>query len=844
MRTLFIFFLLIVFIGCKSDENIKKKFLKKVDVELSKNLVFQYPADSTVFPPEFPPPTIMWKDLNKKSKRWLISIQIKQNENLHSEILNTNSWKPGIDLWEKIKINSKSRSAEITVIGINPDKNDEILSHGKINITTSQDSVGAPIFFRAVPLPFSFATSHLDSIKYMLGDISSTEKPKVLLENLPVCGNCHSFSPDGKKFAMDVDAFGDKGSYLISDVEKEVKMTPEKFISWSDFQKKSTMALLSQISPNGKYVLSTLDDNEIFESRDELEYSQLFFPIKGILTTYDINNKRYSALTGADDTTYVHSNSSWTPDSKHVYFARARAVQRKASGMTYGTGISDLNKFQALRDSFLCGDKEFKFNLMKIPFNNGKGGQPVAIKGASKNNKSNYFPKVSPDGKWLVFCKANNYMLLQPDSKLYIMPTDGSAKPRLMNCNTDNMNSWHSWSPNGKWLVFSSKAMGAYTQLFLTHIDEEGNDSPPVWLEYLNVDKRAANIPEFVNTQYSQFDKIIDKFSDVADYNVRGTSKAQFGDFKGAIVDFNKALQVNKNDHQAFANRGKAKDELGDLKEALKDLTKAISLNPEVHDYYIHRGNTKVKMNNLRGAIEDCNKAIKLRPNDATLYAHRAGIYQIAGNYKDALNDLTTAIGIKPDYPLFYVNKSKILVQINQVEQAVLEINRALNIEPENVRYLCLRGSYFSRIKKIQKANSDFVRAIEINPGYHETYNQLAQLNQQQNNLPESINYYTQAINFCDKKNKRELATLYNNRGVLYGQQNLFDLALNDFTSAISYRNKFVDAYSNRAFAYFNLGQYNHANFDCRHALEMNPNFRKALLIQDMLKNKASMNSN
>jgi Tol biopolymer transport system component len=89
---------------------------------------------------------------------------------------------------------------------------------------------------------------------------------------------------------------------------------------------------------------------------------------------------------------------------------------------------------------------------------------------------SNYFPKHSPDGKWIVFCKAKTYMLLQPDSDLYIIPAAGGVARRLR-YNTARMNSWHSWSSNSRWLVFSSKVNTAYTQLFLTHIDEDGNDA-------------------------------------------------------------------------------------------------------------------------------------------------------------------------------------------------------------------------------------------------------------------------------------------------------------------------------------------------------------------------------
>ena len=68
-----------------------------------------------------------------------------------------------------------------------------------------------------------------------------------------------------------------------------------------------------------------------------------------------------------------------------------------------------------------------------------------------------------------------------------------------MRCNTPLMNSWHSFSPNGRWLVFSSKSRSPYTQMFLTHIDENGNDSPAILIENSTDANRAVNIPEFVN---------------------------------------------------------------------------------------------------------------------------------------------------------------------------------------------------------------------------------------------------------------------------------------------------------------------------------------------------------
>jgi Tol biopolymer transport system component len=120
---------------------------------------------------------------------------------------------------------------------------------------------------------------------------------------------------------------------------------------------------------------------------------------------------------------------------------------------------------------------------------------------------SNNFPKVSPDGKWIVFVQCKNGQLMRPDSQLYILPFAGGT-PRRMRANTSLMNSWHSFSPNGRWLVFSSKARSPYTQMYLTHIDANGNDSPAILIDNATAANRAVNIPEFANIAGNEIEDI------------------------------------------------------------------------------------------------------------------------------------------------------------------------------------------------------------------------------------------------------------------------------------------------------------------------------------------------
>ena len=95
-----------------------------------------------------------------------------------------------------------------------------------------------------------------------------------------------------------------------------------------------------------------------------------------------------------------------------------------------------------------------------------------------------------------------------------------------MTANTRLMNSWHSFSPSGRWLVFSSKARSPYTQMYLTHIDENGNDSPPTLIDNATAANRAVNIPEFVNIPPDAIEDITVNVADQATREANAKDKA------------------------------------------------------------------------------------------------------------------------------------------------------------------------------------------------------------------------------------------------------------------------------------------------------------------------------
>ncbi len=684
-------------------------------------IAIDYPQEGTIFPPEFPAPEFLWNDTLNVSARWHIRFSTTSGKELYRKIVESSTWRPDSAVWQSIKTISRTDTVFLTIIGEHRGIFGAKYSSGRVGFSISQDSVGASIFYRAVPLPFSYAVKNVREIAWYLGSIEGGSPYKVL-DNVPVCANCHSFSGNGL-LAMDVDYANDKGSYIIAPVKDTLHMTFDKIITWTDYRKEDgiiTYGLLSQISPDGRYVLSTVKDRSVFVAVDNLEYSQLFFPIKGIIAVYDRSNGKFNELPGASDKKYVQSNPNWSPDNHEIMFTRA---DRYISSKIDNSG-SVLLKLEDAQE-FVDRQRDFKFDLYRLQFNHGRGGIAVPVGGASQNGKSNFFARYSPDGQWIVFCQSEDFMLLQPDSKLYIMPAGGGI-PRLMNCNTTHMNSWHSWSPNGKWLVFSSKSKGPYTQLYLTHIDEKGNDSPPVFLENMAFDDRAANIPEFFNNRDMDLHKITDDFSQNALYYTRTAAlNLRAKEYKDAMGNIDKAIRTDSTYFEAYEKRLLINIILGQLgsKSDKHDrlvakglIEKQIQQSPGDPSLILERGKLRLLMNDYEGALLDGLWVLKTNADNYNAYDLITVTYQNMGQWDKTIPYLKKMSALQPENTQVTYNLVNSYQNMNQWGSALDLMNELIDNNPTEGNYYITRAGLFMLKGDKMAAKADLDEAVSDDP--------------------------------------------------------------------------------------------------------------------------------
>ena len=789
------------------------------------SVTIDYPADGSIFPPDMTPPMFSWHDTSQAATVWRLDVAFADGAaEIHAEspgpppqigeidprcVAVTNeapklspheaaahTWRPDEKTWAAIRTHAVGRQAAVAITGFAAA--DQPVSHGRVNIQVSKDPVGAPIFYRDVPLMPGkmakgiirpLAETALPLIAWRLRSVG-LPRSRLLLQDMPTCANCHSFSGDGRTLGMDLDGpDNDKAIYAIASVAPETSIRNRDVIRWDSFQyapeekRRGTglrIGFMSQVSPDGNYVVSTLKSQEYVANFVDYRYLQVFYPTRGILACYSKATGGIQPLPGADDPRYVQAGSTWSPDGKYLVFSRAEAKEAYPEGRKMATFANDPN------------ETPIQYDLCRIPFNAGKGGRAEPIAGASQNGMSNSFPKVSPDGRWIVFVQCRNGFLMRPDSQLYIIPAEG-GKSRRMQCNTPRMNSWHSFSPNGRWLVFSSKSRGPYTQMFLTHLDTEGNDSPAILIENATAANRAVNIPEFVNMAADGLLKIDVPAAEAYRHCNLGTAEMEKdGRSKKALAEFRKALEIDPELSRAQNNLGALLAADGQVDEAIAHYRKALKIKPDYVEAHCNLGTALAGRGQFDEAIDHFRKTLEINPDQAVAHdslglilagrgqadeamAHYSKALEInpeyakahynlgntlagRGQFDEAIAHFRKAVEIKPDFGEAHNNLGTVLARQGWLDEAIAHFRKAVEIKPDHVKAHCNLGTALANRGQFDEAIAHFRKALEIKPDYVEAHCDLGRVLAARGRLDEAIQQLQKALDLASAQNNKPLA--------------------------------------------------------------------------------------
>ena len=313
-------------------------------------------------------------------------------------------------------------------------------------------------------------------------------RQRAILENTQFdgCVNCHSFNR-GDPAAMSLHIRGAHGAtLLIRDGALEAYNT--KTDSTLGF------CVYPYWHPSGRYIAySTNNTRQSFHVQPDKLIE--VFDLASDLQVYDTQANEIITAPQLKQPDVWETFPAFSADGRTLYFTAAARV--------------------AIPD----GLPQSRYNLMKVSFDPETGtiGQDVELVfDAASRGQSASFPRPSYDGRFLMFtlCDYGTFPIWHHESDLWLLDLQTGAIRPVDEVNSADTDSYHSWSSNSRWFVFSSRRDdGLFTRLYIAHIDAEGVAAKPFMLPqrdpqaYYTDLFRSYNVPEFV-TGPVPFDRI------------------------------------------------------------------------------------------------------------------------------------------------------------------------------------------------------------------------------------------------------------------------------------------------------------------------------------------------
>lgn len=240
--------------------------------------------------------------------------------------------------------------------------------------------------------------------------------------------------------------------------------------------------------PSGKLAVYSINKVRQFFHTGRMEVRDVV-DLDSALVCYFVEESKAVCPPQLSDKNRLETYPTWSPDGSYLYFCSAPVLWK--------------NHDTVPPENY----EKLKYDLCRISYDvrSNSWGQVETVLSAEETSLSILLPRISPDGRFLLFCMCEYgcFPVYQSSSDLYIMDLS-TGEYRSVAVNSKYSESWHSWSSNSRWIAFSSKRQdGLFTRTYLSYVDDDGKLHKPFVLpqrdpEYYDSLLETYSVPELI----------------------------------------------------------------------------------------------------------------------------------------------------------------------------------------------------------------------------------------------------------------------------------------------------------------------------------------------------------
>ena len=407
------------------------------------------------------------------------------------------------DEWHEMLAASKGKSLKIEVWG---KKSDEWLSFNSFEIFVAEEPIDEYLSYRLIE-PSYVAW---DFMEIAQRNITTFEETQIFNNEITCtdrasgqCINCHSY----QNYKTDNMLFhvrkSNGGTVLVNDgkisrvnLKRDYTISGGVYPAWHPTEK--LIAFSTDLTRQGFHT-SNPNKLEVYDLESDL-------------ILYDIKTDSVSVV--SNDSTLLEVYPTWSPDGKYLYYCKSVPLPEELN-------IKD-------RDNEIGRYYEkIQYNIYRRSFDvatHNFGDEELVYDAASQNNSAT-LPRISPDGRYLLFAQGRYgcFHIWHHDANIVCLPLDekNSSPLDLTKLNSEGMSdSYPSWSSNGHWMMLASRREdGNYSRVYFAYF-KDGKVGKAFLLpqedpEHNTFLLKSYNRPEFmvepVKISVDEFSKVFDK---------------------------------------------------------------------------------------------------------------------------------------------------------------------------------------------------------------------------------------------------------------------------------------------------------------------------------------------